>query len=412
MRLPHLPVWVWAGLGIILIAGFNLAVMLPTYTTTKESFCVTCHYEQMYSEFWRKSDVHPRMDCSQCHATGHELVPSIDIFPLKPRKAEVGFSAEADRINPNCRRCHEDLIQNEPAHHKYNPLKIEIPHQFHVELLDNSCISCHYNVYHDPKVPSTFRPPKEACFECHKREKTSCAKCHPKGAISLPRMAETSHSACNKCHRGFLDAESKIYNIDFSHRRHLPRAVTCNYCHSNSNKHGEIISDRAGCIGCHHKKTDSACATCHRIQDQFIKGVALIGVEGKSDPMAGEIGCNSCHENISRGHSPQEIKQSCLNCHGTGYDETLEQWQSEISERVRRAKRHLLVLRAKFRHFKTDVPGEIASKVRRAETMIELVKGDKSMGGHNFLFARELITKADDYLLEVKRWCERRLASR
>ncbi len=412
MRLPHWPLWVWAGLGIVLIAGFNVAVMLPTYTTTKEGFCITCHREQNYSEFWRKSEVHPRIDCSQCHTTGHELVPSIDIFPLKPRKAEVGFSAKVDRINPNCRRCHEDLIQNEPTHYKYNPLKIEIPHQFHVELLENSCISCHYNVYHDPKVPSTFRPPKEACFECHKREKTSCAKCHPKGAIPLPMMAETSHSTCNKCHRGFLDAEIKIYNIDFSHRRHLPRAVTCNYCHSNSNKHGEIISDRAGCIGCHHEKTDSACATCHRIQDQFIKGVAQIAVEGKSDPMAGEVGCNGCHENISQGHSPQEIKQSCLNCHGTGYDETLEQWQSEISERVRRAKRHLLVLRAKFRHFKTDVPEEMASKVKRAETMIELVQGDKSMGGHNFLFARELIMKADDYLLEVKRWCETRLASR
>lgn len=412
MRLPHWPVWVWAGIGIVLIAGFNMAVMLPTYTTTKESFCVTCHYEQIYSEFWRKSDVHPRIDCSQCHATGHELVPSIDIFPLKPRKAEVGFSANVDRINPNCRRCHEDLIQNEPTHYKYNPLKIEIPHQFHVELLDNSCISCHYNVYHDPKVPSTFRPPKEACFECHKREKTSCAKCHPKGAISLPRMAETSHSTCNKCHRGFLDAEIKIYNIDFPHRRHLPRAVTCNYCHSNSNKHGEIISDRAGCIGCHHKKTDSACATCHRIQDQFIKGEALVGKGGKSDPMAGEVPCTGCHENISRGHSPQEIKQSCLNCHGTGYDETLEQWQSEISERVRRAKRHLLVLRAKFRHFKTDVPEEIASKVKRAETMIDLVEGDKSMGGHNFPFARELITKADDYLLGVKKWYARELSSR
>jgi hypothetical protein len=114
--------------------------------------------------------------------------------------------------------------------------------------------------------------------------------------------------------------------------------------------------------------------------------------------MAGEVGCTSCHENISRGHSPQEIKQSCLNCHGTGYDETLEQWQSEISERVRRAKRHLLVLRAKFRHFKTDVPEEIASKVKKAETMIDLVEGDKSMGGHNFLFAREMITKADSFV--------------
>ncbi len=412
MRLPHWPVWVWAVAGIVLILGFNVAIMLPTYTTTKEGFCITCHYEQTYSEFWRESDVHPRIDCSQCHATGHELIPSINIFPLKPRKEEVGFSAKVDRINPNCRRCHGNLIRNEPTHYKYNVWKIEIPHQFHVNLLDDSCISCHYNVYHDPKVPSTYRPPKEACFKCHKREKTSCVKCHPKGAIPLPRIAETSHSTCNKCHRGFLDSEIKIYSIDFPHRRHLPRAVTCNYCHLNKNKHGEIILDRARCIGCHHKKTESECATCHRIQHRFIKGSALAGEVGESDPMAGEVGCTGCHENIAQGHFPQKIRQSCLSCHGPGYDEIVEQWQSEISERIRRAKRHLLVLRAKFRHLKTDVPKEIASKVKAAETMIDLVERDKSMGGHNFLYAKGLITKADDYLVQVKKWCARKLASR
>lgn len=412
MKLPHWPTGVWAGIGIILILGFNVAIFLPTYTTTKESFCITCHSKQTYSEFWRKSEVHPRIDCSQCHATGHELIPSINIFSLKPRKAEAGFSAKVDRINPNCKRCHEDLIRNEPTEYKYNVWRVKIPHQFHVELLDRSCISCHYNVYHDPKIPPTFRPPKEACFECHKRKKTSCVKCHPKEAILLPITNEISHSTCNKCHRGFLDAEIKIYGIDFPHRRHLPRAVTCNYCHLNSNKHGEIIVDRAGCIGCHHKKTNSTCAPCHRIQEQFIKGVALIGVEGKSDPMAGEVGCNGCHGNISRGHSPQEIKHSCLDCHGPGYDKIVEQWQSEISERVRRAKRHLLVLRAKFRHSKTDVPEEITSTVKKAETIIELVERDKSRGAHNFPYSKGLVVKADDYLLKVKRWCERKLASR
>jgi len=128
--------------------------------------------------------------------------------------------------------------------------------------------------------------------------------------------------------------------------------------------------------------------------------------------MAGEVSCDTCHENIARGHFPQEVRQSCLDCHGPGYDRVLEEWQAEISERFKRARRHLLVLRAKFRHSKTDVPEEIASKVKKAETMIDLVKRDKSMGGHNFLYSKRLITKADDYLLGVKKWYARKSPSR
>jgi hypothetical protein len=90
----------------------------------------------------------------------------------------------------------------------------------------------------------------------------------------------------------------------------------------------------------------------------------------------------------------------------------LEQWQSEIAERIRRAERHLLVLRAKFRHFKTDVPEEIASKIKKAEIMIDLVEREKSRGGHNFLYSKALIAEADDYLLEVKKWYARKSSSR
>jgi len=76
------------------------------------------------------------------------------------------------------------------------------------------------------------------------------------------------------------------------------------------------------------------------------------------------------------------------------------------------ARRHLLVLRAQFRRDKTDVPEEIASKIKKAGGMIDLVEREKSRGGHNFAYSKALIAEADDYLLGVKKWYARKSSSR
>ena len=218
LKIPHLPFWAWTLGGVLTILAFNAAVTLPTYTTTKKEFCVTCHHQQQEPSFWEQSTLHPKINCSECHATGHALMPSINIFPLQSGGEHAGFSAKLDQINPNCIRCHQRVFDMERASPKINPYNISIPHRFHIEQLKNACTACHYNIYHDPHEPATYRPPKEACFECHMREKTACSTCHPKKAIPLPKTTEVSHSECGKCHKGFEEVKIKIYDLPFPTR--------------------------------------------------------------------------------------------------------------------------------------------------------------------------------------------------
>ncbi len=106
LKLPRLPFWTWTLGGVLIVLGVNAAITLPTYTTTKKEFCLTCHQRQREASFWEQSTLHPKINCSECHATGHALMPSINIFPLKSGGEHAGFSAKLDQINPNCIRCH------------------------------------------------------------------------------------------------------------------------------------------------------------------------------------------------------------------------------------------------------------------------------------------------------------------
>lgn len=178
--LSQVPVWVWpfAGLGILILILIPVIGLART-TTSNSTFCLTCHGTGETPDRSRLSLVHPdfnRVSCVDCHAKGGHVVYEGYV---------KGFMAEAERVSPNCTKCHQPMTKaDEQKDFKFNFLDINITHKSHLER-GATCTTCHANIAHDLAEVPTNRPTMNSCNSCHART-DSCVKCHSQKIPAKP----------------------------------------------------------------------------------------------------------------------------------------------------------------------------------------------------------------------------------
>lgn len=298
------------------VFGLLSFLWVSHYTTTNPNYCLSCHARGDTPNVGFGSEIHPpfaKVGCIECHAE-----PGPKITHVIADGYKGGFSADPERVSANCVRCHDTVLQSGIKEFEFNVLSIKIPHKKHLEM-GILCVDCHDNITHDKNLQKTNRPRMESCMKCHDHNSTSCFTCHSKDSLQLPLTEKVSFEEnCTDCHQTFKTKPIEIYGMGFSHDLHIANGVGCYGCHSNADKHGDVVP-KEQCLQCHginyfHDEADwssghneiakRASETCHKCHEPDF--------------------CSSCHQ-VEIPHPddwqtmhPEEAKvnvKACAICH-------------------------------------------------------------------------------------------------
>jgi nitrate/TMAO reductase-like tetraheme cytochrome c subunit len=206
-------------------------------------------------------------------------------------------------------------------------------------------------------------------------------------AKTLLLVRETPN-ACLTCHAGIEDLPVSAFGRPFPHRAHVVgRALGCETCHSNANRHGELTATKASCAGCHHEPLKKACAECHPLQKTVYDGGPLGDLQIPKDMMA-EAGavCTDCHLDKAK-KVVRPDGGACVACHDEKYRATFTEWQDGVRSRVSEIR---AALHEVYRKTFTDAEKSEVGKIEEALRWVDL---DGSSGIHNFPFIDDHLTR-------------------
>ncbi len=412
------------------------------------TFCGLCHQMEVYMESWRASS-HRHVACTSCHYEPGLLnhlkgkwvdgQVSLAYFlsgkrPAKPH-AEISDAAclqkgchkiedlQKDMVYKNvsfshgkhleelrrgmklrCTSCHAQLVQGE-----------------HLTVHETNCFICHY-YRAGPKG-------EEDCISC---AVGSCVSCHvePKGDINIKgwRFNHRKYIArgveCERCHVNVVQGDGHIpegkcvqchsepeilttkYTSQFMHKKHVTdHKIECADCHTPiRHEIGPILTmvhSPTVCDKCHSKEM-------HLAPRDFYRGTGGIGVPDSPSLMyIANVDCVACHRKegerraalYTTKYVERALGESCVACHGEGYDETLRQWQnllakakSETSQRIANAQRAL-------QEVEKDRPR--SSEFKKAQNLLNEALHNYNFvhlgkGAHNIEYAFKLLNVANN----------------
>jgi hypothetical protein len=426
----HLWLAIWEGLiehrrallTLLGIAAGVLVVLQAVFYVASSSagLCGSCHIMAPYVAAWQNS-THRDVACVSCHRE-YRWVLSTTYFKYATGLYSLQLRAEVP--DARCLACHErqDLDPDKPFLEG-----IHFSHKNHLGEMRRGkrlhCTSCHSGLTMGEGAESATHVAVEesVCFTCHFKgaEKgqavTGCLVCHgPPSKVVTHQGFEFDHGSylqrnvrCNLCHVEVVRGDANVprsrcatchvsrieayEDVERVHDIHLRRRlIDCKRCHTTI-EHGNV--QMAAALG-------ERCENCHKPahtpQEQMYVGIGGTGVPDTPSTMfLAQVACDSCHGEPGRDprKGAEELRKSCVTCHGAGYDRMVDDWISELS----------------------SLASEVRSVLARAEAVAGSKRADPALaaarhnvefvararGEHNIHYAVDLLRLARRNAVEV-----------
>ncbi len=402
---------------LLTLAGIAVAILLVVqvafyFLSSSAAVCGSCHIMEPYLDAWRASS-HRDVACVACH---REYRFVLSTTYLRYLTGIYSLQLRAEVPDGRCLACHEkqDLDPDEPF------LKgIHFSHKNHLGEMRRGkrlhCTSCHSGLAMAEGGEGQVHVAVEesVCFTCHFKGAeqgqavTGCLVCHgPPSTVVTHQGFQFDHGSylqrnvrCDHCHvevvRGDANVPkgrcatchvSRVEAWDDAtrvHEIHLQRRlIDCKRCH-NTMEHGKV--QMAAALG-------ERCENCHRpahtAQEKMYIGIGGEGVPDTPSTMfLARVACDSCHG--ERGSDPrrgaEQLRTSCVTCHGAGYDRMVDDWVRGLAELQRE-------VGALLRRAEGAMGSSGNDALRRARHNLEFVA--QGRGEHNIHYAAELLRVA------------------
>ena len=394
--------------------------MEPTYNSYRNSshngiLCSECHSEPGTKGFFKGLIVDAASEV-YISMSGEDFYDMDDLHP------EI---SDASCLRHECHKIEtltakknlfvDDNIFSHRAHLSAVPSHADGGNAMTAEMLGTSpglnCTSCH-----SQDKETHMSVDKQVCFICHFSSGArmtgaqECSSCHAIPASQHEAVMDDS-SSCKECH-ALVVAELTVkkekcahcheameHSLDAvsAHEKHVePQHARCTECHEPPEKeHGELFA--------HY---DDNCQECHSAQESMYQGNVEFVAESMPSIKAEAVDCGSCHMSvIDKGAGSLDgIKQMCVECHESGYEEMLDGWQDMIRDEIKDAEKLLNDVATLLEASEDKSQKQQAlSLYNEARGRVLFVQKDGSSGAHNVDLADQLLTDAIDKLKKSQR---------
>jgi len=414
------------------------------------SFCGLCHNMKEYVDSWKISS-HNQVACLNCHRR-----PGI-VNHLKGKLVDFQLALTYVTIGKGFKKLHYEVDDGnclQKGCHKGEELKadmiyknVSFPHGKHLGELRRGmkirCTTCHAQIVQGAHLTVH----ETNCFICHyyrarggreeEEECISCAvggctSCHiePKGDIKVKGWSFNHRKyiargvACEKCHLNVVQGNGHVpegkclqchkktemritqYTTPFMHKTHVTdHKIECSDCHSYiRHEIGPILT---------FARSPTICSKCHGEEihlgpRELYRGSGGMGVTDSPSLMfTTNVDCVACHRmgEESRAalyttkYAEKAIGETCVDCHGEGYDDTLKHWKTLLSKAENETNQRIFNVQKVLYEFEKNRGG--SGDFKKAQNLLNEARHNYSFvllgkGVHNIEYTFKLLNAANN----------------